>query len=577
MDVPALPSTIAPADRMAGQRAYQRKAQRRPISLRLDANEGSGPVASLLGALADDFSRLASSYPDASRLESLIAERIGVPRECVLATAGADDALDRLCRVMLQPGRRALMTRPTFEMLPRFVRSAGAEFDEVAWLDGAFPTRAMAEAITPDTSLIFVVSPNNPTGGVATVEDLRDLRAAAPSALIVLDHAYVEFADEDLTLAALQIPGVAITRTLSKAWGFAGMRVGYLIAHPEVMQWAKRAGLPYALSGVSIALAERYLSSGEHAMCVRVRSVRAEVQSLTALLASLNVQCLPSQANFVFARFANAPLVADMLAGLGISVRAFPDLPDLADYLRIGCPGDNVAFDTLANALRAVLAPQAILFDLDGVLADVSQSYRRAIIDSAATYGVTITREQIGAAKAAGNANNDWVLTQRLLAAAGVEAPLDQVTARFESIYQGTPERPGLRASERLLTTPQQLREWADQYPLAIVTGRPRRDAELFLSQHGVLDCFQTLVCMEDATVKPDPAPVRLALKHLNVTSAWMIGDTVDDIRSSRGAGVVPIGVIAPGEDPARADGTLTRAGAARVLPTIDNLSEILP
>ncbi len=577
MDVPALPSSISPADRMAGQRAYQRHAQRRPISLRLDANEGSGPDASLLDTLSGDFSRLASSYPDAFGLESLLAERLGVPRECVLATAGADDALDRLCRVMLQPGRRALMTRPTFEMLPRFVRSAGAEFDEVAWMDGGFPTKAMSEVISPKTSLIFVVSPNNPTGSVATIEDLRALREAAPNALIVLDHAYVEFADDDLTLAALQIPGVAITRTLSKAWGFAGMRVGYLIAQPEVVQWAKRAGLPYALSGVSIALAERYLMSGERAMSDRVSSVRAEVRALTSLLASREIKCLPSQANFVLARFNRAALVADLLAGLGISVRAFPGHPELADYLRIGCPGDAAAFDTLTHALRAALAPQAIFFDLDGVLADVSKSYRRAIIDTAAAYGVTITREQIGAAKAAGNANNDWVLTQRLLAAAGVEAPLEQITARFEAIYQGTSERTGLRASERLLTTPQQLRQWADRYPLAIVTGRPCRDAELFLSQHGILNCFQTLVCMEDATLKPDPAPVLLALQRLGVTAAWMIGDTVDDIRASRGAGVVPIGVVAPGEDPTKADDTLTRLGAARVLRTIDALSEILP
>ena len=571
------PVSLAPAARLAGNKAYQRQPQRRPISLRLDANEGAGPDPSLLDAVRADFVHVARTYPDASHLEQVLARREGVPSECVLATAGADDALDRLCRAMLEPGRRALMTRPTFEMLPRFVRSAGGEVEEILWMEGPFPGRAMADAVTPATSLIFVVSPNNPTGGVAALEDLRLLRQAAPRALLVLDHAYVEFADRDLTREALQLPGVAVTRTLSKAWGFAGMRVGYLVAPPDVVQWARRSGLPYALSGLSIALAERYLTRGDQPVLRRARQVRHEVQELTALLASMGARPLPSQANFVLARFPDAPLVADLLAGLGISVRTFPDQVDLRDCLRIGCLGDIESHRRLTFALRTAMRPQALLFDLDGVLADVSQSYRRAIIDTAATYGVSVTREQIAAVKAEGNANNDWVLTHSLMARAGVRAPLDRVTARFEQLYQGAPDTPGLRLSERLLVDRAQLERWAERYPLAIVTGRPRRDAERFLAQHGVLNCFRTLVCMHDAALKPSPAPVRLALERLGVEHAWMIGDTVDDVTASRDAGVIPIGVVAPGDNVEHATDTLIQAGAARVLQTATHLSEILP
>ena len=235
------------------------------------------------------------------------------------------------------------------------------------------------------------------------------------------------------------------------------------------------------------------------------------------------------------------------------------------------------AMTTDATSPGPVLpAPAVLLFDLDGVLADVSRSYRRAILETAAELGVAVDAEQVRAAKAAGNANNDWELTWRLVTAAGVSISLPEVTARFEALYQGSAEAPGLRQTESLLVAPVWLEQLATRLPLGVVTGRPRRDAERFLEQHGVAAAFRTLVCMEDAPAKPDPAPVRLALQRLAVQSAWMLGDTVDDIAAARAAGVVPIGVVAPGSDPAAAVATLRGAGAARVLARTLDLDQLL-
>jgi phosphoglycolate phosphatase-like HAD superfamily hydrolase len=111
---------------------------------------------------------------------------------------------------------------------------------------------------------------------------------------------------------------------------------------------------------------------------------------------------------------------------------------------------------------------------------------------------------------------------------------------------------------------------------VAVVTGRPRSDAERFLADHGLTDTVATVVCMEDAPAKPDPAPVRLALDRLGVRTAWMVGDTVDDLRSARAARVLPIGVPAPGDDPAAAAATLRSAGAARILGSVTDLLEVL-
>ena len=286
------------------------------------------------------------------------------------------------------------------------------------------------------------------------------------------------------------------------------------------------------------------------------------------------------EGNFVLARAkdeSRALWIRDALAGCGIAVRAFPGRQRLESSLRVTCPGDEKKFTRLAGALELVRQPQAICFDLDGVLADVSQSYRRAIVECARSFGVDVSATDIGELKARGNANNDWVVTQRLLARAGVEVPLEFVTRQFESLYQGEDGRAGLCASERLLVEPERWRAWAGRLPLAVVTGRPRRDAERFLAEHELAGSVAALICMEDAEPKPSPRPIELARARLGVSRVWMLGDTRDDIESARAAGALPIGVVAPGEDFERSSETLFAAGAARVLAMTTELEDLWP
>jgi len=211
------------------------------------------------------------------------------------------------------------------------------------------------------------------------------------------------------------------------------------------------------------------------------------------------------------------------------------------------------------------------------VIADVEDSYRRCVLETAATFGVEVTREELATMVLVGDANNDWVLTQRILAGRGVEVSLDKVIGAYQEVYLGTPSTPGLRESERLLVPRDVLSRMADRLPLAIVTGRPREEAEWFLDKEGLSDLFRAVVCMEDGPLKPDPAPVREAASRLGVQRTWMVGDTPDDIRAAVGAGAVPIGIVAPGPDPTASAAALRDAGAAIVLGAIDDLLELLP
>ncbi len=556
---------------MSTTRPYTSSKPAGPIDLWLDSNEGPPWCADSLGSIDPESVR---RYPDASRVRSLFARRFGIDEERVLVTPGGDDAIDRFFRAFVRTDDEVLLTDPTFEMVERYARLAGGRLNSVPWREGRFPVAEFIGRIGAQTRAIVVVSPNNPTGLALESGDLARIGEAAPGVPILIDLAYAEFANDDLMDEALAIGSGVIVRTLSKAWGMAGARVGCAIASDQIIRKMQTCGAPYGVSGPSLALAERAMVAGDERSRTYVECVRSERDELRDSLAGFAIDALPSQANFVLARSGRAGWLRDGLAGLGIATRVWTDRKGLDDAIRVTLPGNDDAFEHLRRSIGAVLAPEAILFDLDGVLADVSRSYRRAIIETARTFGVELTPEDIADAKREGDANNDWVLTRTLLSRRGIDASLEDVTERFERIYQGTPDTPGLKASERLLTDPAWLRALSTRLPLAIVTGRPRRDAMEFLEREGIDDCFRTVVTMEDGPAKPDPTVVRVALERLGVTRAWMIGDTVDDVVAARNAGVVPLGVCPPGED---ARDALARAGAARVLRELDELGGLLP
>ncbi len=565
--------------RVAGPAPYAPMAAAGPIDLYLDANEGPRQeidVAAVIAGLGGDDVR---RYPGTKELEGLIAERCGVASECVLVTAGGDEAIDRICRACLGPGREVVLPVPTFEMIGRYARLAGGSVVTTPWPEGSYPTDAVIEKISDRTGLVAMVSPNNPTGAVATGEDLRRVAAAAAAfgAVVMLDLAYAEFCDEDLQSAARAMPNVVAVRTFSKAYGLAGIRVGYSVGDAALIRACRAAGAPYPVSAVSVALAKAALLAPSDRLRASVARVRAEREELTRSLAELGVRSVASQANFVLGEFGDAEWVWRSLASLGIAVRRFAPGSGLDRSLRISCPGEGRGFERLLGALRTAMAPEALLLDMDGVIADVSRSYRRAIVMTAAGLGVTVTPADVAAAKARGHANNDWDVTHRLVRDAGVEVSLDAITARFEAIYQGADGRPGLEAQETLLAPIALFERLAARLPLGIVTGRPRADCDRFLDRFGLRPFFRAVVCMEDAPIKPDPAPVRFALERLGVRHAWMVGDTRDDTDSARGAGVVPIGVVAPGDDVEAARRVLEAAGIARVLGKLDDLEAMIP
>ena len=211
---------------------------------------------------------------------------------------------------------------------------------------------------------------------------------------------------------------------------------------------------------------------------------------------------------------------------------------------------------------------KGLLLDMDGVIAEVKQSYRQCIVDTCKAWEVSVTFEDITVEKLKGNANNDWVLSRKMLADRGVEASLQEVTDTFEGLYKELCKLETLIPADGVF----ERLHAACRGRLAIVTGRPRRDCDIFLRRFDLEKFVVHSVCMEDGPPKPAPQPVLSACKALGLEPAEtvMVGDTVDDVKAAVAAGGRAVGTLLPD------DYERVRDGGAAAYATVPSAAAML-
>jgi len=277
--------------------------------------------------------------PDHADLHAAMAAYYEVPATSVLATRGSDDGIDALGRAFLTPGQDAVMvTPPTFAMFAIFARLQGAAVVEVPLTEHfEFDARAMAASWVKGVKLVYVCSPNNPTGSIMPLEDLQGLcNALAGKALVVVDEAYQEFSAQESALAMLaSTPNLVVLRTLSKAYGLAGIRCGALLASADIVQWVRRVLPPYLLPTPVVDIAVNALTTESIAvMRAQCRELIGRRDAFACAAKGLKgvEAVLNGHANSVLLRFDDAQGTQKRLREAGVHVRGFDG--QLADWLR---------------------------------------------------------------------------------------------------------------------------------------------------------------------------------------------------------------------------------------------------
>jgi histidinol-phosphate aminotransferase len=321
---------------------------------KLSSNECPyGPLPSVVEVIAEE-ARSVNRYPDngAAALTEAIADRFDVPLGHVAVGCGSVGVTQQVLEAVGEPGAEVLYAWRSFEAYPILGDLAAAESVRVPLHDEAHDLAAMAAAITPRTRLIFVCNPNNPTGTVVHAAELEAFLDRVPGdCLVVLDEAYCEYIRDEAVPDGVQVyrdrPNVAVLRTFSKAYGLAGLRVGFMIAHEPVVAAVRATMLPFSVNRIAQAAAIASLAAEDELLARVELTVKERTRVREALIAD-GWSVPPTEANFVWLRLGEHTAgFAAACQAAGISLRAFA--PEGA-RISIGDTDANDAFLAVARA-----------------------------------------------------------------------------------------------------------------------------------------------------------------------------------------------------------------------------------
>ncbi|MBX3687114.1 MAG: histidinol-phosphate transaminase [Rhodocyclaceae bacterium] len=328
--------------------------------IKLASNENPLGMSEMARTAAEAAIADLARYPDGNgfALKDALSRRFSVAPEQVVLGNGSNDVLDLVARALLGAGREAVYSQYAFAVYPLATQAVGATGVKVAARDYGHDLEAMLAAITPATRVVFIANPNNPTGTFLPGPELLAFIAKVPAdVLVVLDEAYTEYLDDarryDSIAWLARFPNLLISRTFSKAYGLAGLRVGYGLGHPMVIDLLNRVRQPFNVS--SIALAAAVAALGDEAFLRRSAELnRAGMAQIVAASADLGLETIPSSGNFVTIRVGDAARVNQRLLEQGVIVRPIGGY-GLPEWLRvsIGLESENARF---IDALRSALA-----------------------------------------------------------------------------------------------------------------------------------------------------------------------------------------------------------------------------
>ncbi|MEO5876885.1 MAG: histidinol-phosphate transaminase [Streptosporangiaceae bacterium] len=336
-------------DRFQAYKPGKRVVSAEGLSFKLSSNESPyGPLPSVLDAIGTAAQQV-NRYPDNGCVDLIaeIAGRYDLPQSHIAVGCGSVGVAQHLFQAVTDPGAEVIYAWRSFEAYPLLADLAGATSVRVPLkADETHDLDAMLAAITDDTRMILVCNPNNPTGAVVRERDLVAFLDAVPqTVLVVLDEAYREYLRNEDVPDGLALyadrPNVAVLRTFSKAYGLAGLRIGFLVANPVIAEAIRKTYLPFSVNSLAQAAAVASLRA-EDELLARVEITVKERDRVTAALRTQGWTVLDSEANFVWLRLGEETTAFTAACDqAGVSVRPFA--PEGA-RVTIGSPEDNDAF-----------------------------------------------------------------------------------------------------------------------------------------------------------------------------------------------------------------------------------------
>jgi histidinol-phosphate aminotransferase len=330
--------------------------------IKLASNENPlGPSRAALKAMKLVLANI-NLYPDGNAfyLKQKLAEKLSVQPGNLILGNGSNEIIEFVGHALMQPGVDIVVSQYCFAIYPLVAKIFGANVITVPAKKYGHDLSAMLQAITPQTRVVFVANPNNPTGTVVSKDELIEFANSVPSnVLLVIDEAYIEFLEDAADFVAEirngQKPNLLLMRTFSKIFGLAGLRVGYGIAHPELITALEKVRQPFNLNSIAQAGALAALDDVEHMRKTRKNNARG-MKLYARTFRKLGLEFVKSSANFILVRVGEGQRVFEELQKLGVIVRPMGGY-QLPEWIRISV-GTTKENERCLAALQQVLEPR---------------------------------------------------------------------------------------------------------------------------------------------------------------------------------------------------------------------------
>ncbi|WP_440905411.1 histidinol-phosphate transaminase [Catenovulum sp. SX2] len=342
-------------------RAFPAAAETAPpeLQLKMDANENLFPISAFVQARVIRSAGHLNYYPDgtASNLKRVLADMQQLTPEHYLLGNGSNEILDIVIRSFCGPGDEVLFSQHSFAAYPLLAKTVGATPVAAPSVNFAHNLPNITEAITDKTKVILLANPNNPTGSCFGGEEFVQFMAVVPKhVLVVLDEAYIEYSATAQNINSTQLinqhDNLLITRTFSKAYGLAALRIGYAITNPQLVEILNKMRQPFNANRLALVAAQAALEDQQH-LKFCVEQTRLGYEYLIRELNKLNIEFIRSESNFICLKLTNCAAVVQQLAEYGVMVGYLAGY-QMPDYIRVTIGGSehNLKF---INALRRVL------------------------------------------------------------------------------------------------------------------------------------------------------------------------------------------------------------------------------
>ncbi len=561
---------------------YSIDAHYQNYKYKLDSNENPyGASPAVIGAIRNFDPAKVSTYPAYGALIEKLATFWGAEPVNFVLTNGCDEAISVVLNTFLKEGDKVLSYGPTFSMPKLYTECLGGKFIEIDYCEKfAFNYDKFVQNIQDDVKILYLTSPNNPTGEIISLDIVQKLLNSNKDKLVVLDCTYFNYSNvvqKEYFELVRKFDNLIVVKSFSKDYALAGLRLGYIFSNSQIINETKKVISPYSVNAVA-------LFAGIEALCDRVylRGVVDKINSskkkFINALEEFGYKVYSTEANFVLVDCGNyADFLYQKLLNNGVKVKYFKNIPALKNTFRVTVPKlEDVDF------IIELFKPRRLfVFDMDGVIFDVSNSYREAIKKTVFYYTKReIQDTEIQNVKNMGGMSNDWDVSYYLINQAGFSPDYNEMVDVFQDFFfiKGR-DNAGLIDREVCVLNEEFFEKLTKHADCALFTARPRDEAFYSLKKDKLEKYFSYCVCNEDLEGHHKPSP--FGLNKIKASCCYVdicyFGDTVDDIKAGVDANVAVYGIIPPNAK--AVDETVTKLkefGANGVITSSKGILELI-